>query len=293
LSWLTSNATSLILNPGNVNVTGSTSIAVSPTSSTTYTLTAANSSGSTSKSLTLSVTAASSGLSIPAGTKGYIQLSGTVNTSFASKVYDIDLFDTSASAIASLKQSGHIVICYFSAGTYENWRPDANQFPSSAIGSSVDGWAGENWLDIRNATVQSIMANRMNLAVSKGCNGVDPDNVDGYTQNSGFVLSMQDQINYNKYLAAQAHSRGLLIGLKNATELVSSLVSYYDFSVVEECFAYNECSMYSPFINQNKAVLNLEYSSYSSSICTQAASLKFSTAFYSLNLDGSKYQPCP
>jgi hypothetical protein len=233
----------------------------------------------------------SSGL--PAGTKWYWQLSGTVNTSVAANVYDIDVFDNSASTIASLKAAGHKVICYFSAGTYENWRPDASQFPSSALGSNVSGWAGEKWLDVRNSTVRSIMSQRMDMAKSKGCDGLEPDNVDGYANKSGFPLTSADQINYNTFLADQAHARGMIVALKNATDLVSSLVSKFDFAIVEECFRYKECSMYSPFVQQNKAVLNAEYTSYSSSICSQAASLKFSTVFYNLNLDGTKYQPCP
>src|SRR5205085_397108 len=79
-------------------------------------------------------------------------------------MYDVDLFDVSASQIAGLKAQGRDVICYFSAGSYEDWRPDANQFPASALGRS-NGWPGERWLDIRNATVRDIMKHRLDLAV--------------------------------------------------------------------------------------------------------------------------------
>jgi hypothetical protein len=233
-----------------------------------------------------------SATSIPAGTSWYWQLSGTVNTTRTAKVYDIDMYDTSAATIAQLKASGHIVICYFSAGTYENWRSDASQFPAAAIGNAVQGWAGENWLDTRNATVRSIMAARMDLAKSKGCDGLEPDNVDGYANNPGFPLTTATQIDYDSYLASQAHARGMVVALKNATDLVTSLVNNFDFAVVEQCFQYNECSFYSPFISQNKAVLEAEYKSYSSATCSQANSIDFSTAFYNLNLDGSVYQPC-
>jgi hypothetical protein len=238
-------------------------------------------------------TSTASSLSVPAETKWYWQLQGTVNMNIAAKVYDIDMFDNSANTFSALKQSGHIVVCYFSAGTWENWRPDANLFPTSALGSNVSGWQGEKWLDVRDSTVRSIMAQRMDLAKSKGCDGLEPDNVDGYANKSGFPLTMQDQIDFNTYLADQAHARGMIVALKNSTDLVSSLVGKFDFAVVEECFRYNECSAYTPFINQGKAVLNAEYTNYSSSVCTQAASLKFSTVFYNLNLDGSVYSPCP
>lgn len=234
-----------------------------------------------------------SALTVPVGTKWYWQLQGTINTSLSPKVYDIDLYDTSTTMISDLKKAGHIVICYFSAGTYENWRSDASQFPSSALGTNVDGWAGEKWLDIRNTKVREIMAKRMDLAKNKGCNGLEPDNVDGYDNGSGFPLTKSDQINYNKYLANQAHLKGMIVALKNATALVSSLVSNFDFSIVEECFSFNECDMYKPFITQGKAVLNAEYTTYSSTKCAKAATLKFSTVFFNRALNGNKFQPCP
>lgn len=53
LSWTALGATSLTLNPGNINVTGTTSRTVNPSSTTTYTLTATNPAGSTSQSVTV------------------------------------------------------------------------------------------------------------------------------------------------------------------------------------------------------------------------------------------------
>lgn len=296
LNFSVSGATSLIINPGNINVTSLTSYVVTPSISTTYTLTASNSSGNASASAGVTVSPASTDLKIPAGTKWYWQLQGTINTTINAKVYDIDMYDTSASLIASLKSAGHIVICYYSAGTYENWRSDASDFPASALGSNVDGWAGERWLDIRNTQVRDIMSKRMDLAKSKGCDGLEPDNVDGYDQASGFTLTKADQINYNTFLADQAHSRGMIVALKNAPALVSNLVNSFDFSVAEECFRFNECDSYAPFINQNKAVLSAEYIEYkpfSTATCNTAASSKLSTVFYNLPLDGTVYQPCP
>ncbi len=117
------------------------------------------------------------------------QLSGTLNTNYMVSVYDIDLFDTSASTISMLKSQGKRVVCYFSAGSSENWRPDFSKFLSSDMGKNLDGWAGERWLDTRSANVRAIMAARMDLAKSKGCDGVEPDNVDGYTNGPGFPLT--------------------------------------------------------------------------------------------------------
>ena len=226
-------------------------------------------------------------------TTWYWQLQGTLNTAVNAKIYDLDLYDSSVTTIQNLKSSGKLVVCYFSAGSYEDWRSDANLFPQIALGQNLDGWPGEKWLDVRNPDVRKIMAQRMDLAKSKGCDALEPDNVDGYSNKSGFPLTAQDQINYLRYLADQAHSRGLLIALKNSTDLVTSLVDQFDFAVVEECFKYNECEMYSPFIKKGKAVLNAEYTSYSTAVCTKAANLKFSTVFFNLDLNGKVFQPCP
>jgi hypothetical protein len=47
-------------------------------------------------------------------------------------------------------------ICYISAGSAENWRPDFQRFPKASLGKSLDGWPGEFWLDIRRADVSAI-----------------------------------------------------------------------------------------------------------------------------------------
>ena len=52
------------------------------------------------------------------------------------------------------------------------------------------------------------MQARLDLAVSKGCVGVEPDNVDGYQNSSGFPLTAADQLAYNRFLAGEARARG-------------------------------------------------------------------------------------
>ena len=195
----------------------------------------------------------------PAATTWQIQLQGTVNTSYPATVYDLDLYDTSDTLIQQLQQTGKKVICYFSAGSYENWRSDANQFTESDLGKPLDGWPGERWLDVRSANVKRIMQSRLDLAKQKGCDGVDPDNMDGYTNNPGPDFNANDQLEYNRFIAEQAHQRGLAVGLKNDLAQINELVDYYDFAVNEQCAQYNECELLLPFINQGKAVFSIEY----------------------------------
>jgi hypothetical protein len=219
------------------------------------------------------------------------QLTGTVDQSFNVQVYDIDLFDNDASVISSLHSKGRKVICYMSAGTYENWRPDASSFPSSVLGSG-NGWPGEKWLDIRQISILApIMRARMDLAVQKGCDAIEPDNIDGYSNNTGFPLSGTDQINYNRFLATEAHERGLSIGLKNDIDQVPDLVNDFDWALNEQCSQYNECNTLVPFINAGKAVFNAEYSGNSATFCPKMNALKISSIKKNLDLD-APMTPC-
>ncbi len=224
------------------------------------------------------------------GDSWYWQLQGNIVLNLSAKVYDIDLFDTPKSTIEMLHKEGKIVICYFSAGTYEEWREDSNAFANEALGNKLADWAGERWLDIRRIDVRKIMKNRLDLAMQKGCDGVEPDNVDGYKNTTRFALTYQDQLAYNRFLAKEAHKRGLLIGLKNDLEQIKDLVNDFDFAVNEECFEFYECSYYEPFLRENKAVFNAEYTKQD--ICDQARLIGISAAFYNKTLNGSLYQPC-
>lgn len=227
------------------------------------------------------------------------QLLGSVNTGYNVDIYDIDLFDSSDALIQQLQASGKRVICYFSAGSYEDWRSDAGSFNSAVLGNTLDGWPGERWLDIRAQNVKDVMTARLDLAVQKGCDGVEPDNMDGYANNSGFPLSADDQLVYNAFIANEAHQRNLSVGLKNDLDQVAALVNYFDFSVNEQCFEYGECGMLEPFISANKAVLNAEYlaiyvndTTARNNLCSDALNRQFSTLVLPLDLDDSFRYNC-
>jgi hypothetical protein len=226
----------------------------------------------------------------PVGTTWQWQLTGAVDTTKSVNVYDVDLFDVPQATIDALHRKGIKVICYVSAGTWENWRPDAVRFPASVKGKR-NGWPGERWLDIRQiGTLGPIMEARLDLCRSKGFDGVEFDNVDGYNNNAGFPLSYQDQLNYNAYLANEAHERGLSAALKNDVEQVADLAPYFDFTINEQCFQYDECdddrnSLVDHFIHQGKPVFNVEYDLAKSRFCAQARSWGFSSMKKNLDLD--------
>jgi hypothetical protein len=209
------------------------------------------------------------------------QLQGEVNAGWDVALYDVDLFDTPAATIQRLHDDGRVVICYFSAGSYEDWRADAGDFPAEVIGRRLAGWPGERWLDIRardaaQGALAPVMLARLDRAVEKGCDGVEPDNVDGYANATGFPLTADDQVDYVRWLAAEAHARGLSIGLKNALDLVPALVGDVDWALNESCFQYDECEALLPFVEAGKAVFGVEYEGDPADYCPRAVAMGFS-----------------
>lgn len=239
----------------------------------------------------------SGSLTLPPGTTWQWQLSGLpVDTSFDVQVYDVDLFETSDAEIATLHADGRTVICYFSAGSFETFRPDAADFPEPVKGSPLDPpFADELWLDIRAPEVRQIMQARLDLAVQRGCDGVEPDNVDGYANDNGFGLTAADQLDFNRFVAAEAHARGLSVGLKNDLDQLADLVDDFDWALNEECFTYDECALYADtFIAAGKAVLHAEYvdASQLDAVCAVTQPLGLSTLIKRIELDAYRL-PCP
>jgi hypothetical protein len=211
-------------------------------------------------------------------------------------MYDIDLFDNEASVITALHEQGRKVICYVSVGSREDWRPDADQFPASVIGNDYEGWPGENWLDIRQIDLLApIMRARLDLCKKKGFDGIEPDNIDGYTNDTGFPLTYEDQLKYNLWLAEEAHARGLSIGLKNDSEQAADLLSNYDWALTEDCFAEGWCKDMLPFIQMGKPVFAAEYTDTGvtlEQLCQEAKPLNFSLILKNRELDAWQ-QTCP
>lgn len=180
--------------------------------------------------------------------------------SLAVDMYDLDLFDTDAAQVAALQAAGRHVVCYISVGSWEDWRPDAEQFPAAVIGAPYEGWPGEYWLDIRQIDqLAPVLGARLDLCAAKGFDGVEPDNIDGYTNATGFAPSAADQLAFNRWLAAEAHARGLSIGLKNDPEQVADLLPFFDWALTEDCLAEGWCAELQPFIAAGKPVFAAEY----------------------------------
>lgn len=215
-----------------------------------------------------------------------IQYSGDINTSRNVDIYNLDLFDTDPTIISNLRTRNIFVMCYFSAGSFEDWRPDSKDFPAEILGKDYEGWPGEKWLDIRKIDLLSpIISARLDLAAQKGCDGVDPDNVNSYANDTGFPITYEDQLQFNIWLAEAAHNRGLSIGLKNDSEQIADLLPYFDWQLQEECFQYNECEQLLPFIEAGKPVFNIEYTLPTIDFCPQSNKLGINSIRKKLELD--------
>lgn len=211
-----------------------------------------------------------------------IQLSEPVTTpTLRASVYDLDLFDNSAETIAALQKLGRRVICYFSAGTYENWRPDAKDFPAAALGHDLADFDGERYIDIRSNAIRKIITDRIELAKTKGCDGVDPDNVDSYSVTTGFPLTSADAVDYITFMATEAHNRNVAIGLKNAGDLVNATLAVMDWEINESCVQYDECDLFQPFIGAGKPVFHIEYSDNATLSVLESACLANGTRGFS------------
>ncbi|MDP9241924.1 MAG: endo alpha-1,4 polygalactosaminidase [Actinomycetota bacterium] len=212
------------------------------------------------------------------------QLQWKVDTSVDVQMYDVDAFDNTKALVDSLHSDGRKVVCYISAGTWENWRPDAGDFPQSVLGAK-NGWPGERWLDIRKVSVlRPIMRARIRMCAQKGFDGIEFDNVDAHSNRSGFPLSAADQLRYNILLANMGHKFGLSTALKNDVEQVKRLLPYFDFTPNEQCFQYHECGTLQPFLDAGKPVFNVEYKLDIPQFCPQANAMNFNSLKKKLSL---------
>ncbi len=222
-----------------------------------------------------------------------IQLSDAPTAPFASvAIYDIDGFDASASLVAQLHAQHIHVLCYIDVGSWENFRPDAGRFSTQLLGKTLNGYPNERWLDIRQiAALAPILTARMQMCKNKGFDAIDPDNVNGYENDTGFPLTAQEQIQFNLFIAQTAHSLGLSVGLKNDIDQIPELLPYFDWALNEQCFEYQECSTLLPFIQSGKAVFEIEYNLKPSQFCSQANALDFNSLFKNVSLDAFRI-PC-
>ena len=221
------------------------------------------------------------------------QLQGRIDTSIPAGVYEVDGFNVSRQLVNRLHSQGRKVICYLDVGSWERFRPDRGRFPKSAIGKAYEGFPDERWLDIRRiGKLAPALRGRFELCRRKGFDAVEPDNVNGYTNDTGFPLTARDQLRFNRWVAREVRRRGMSVALKNDPEQARKLVRSFDFAVVEQCFQFSECGRFSPFVAAGKAVFVAEYEVEPAAYCERAAALGFSAIRKSYALTAQPWRPC-
>ena len=222
------------------------------------------------------------------------QLQGKVDTSVAANVYDVDGFETPAATVRKLHQQGRRAICYLDVGSWESYRPDAGRFPRSVLGRRYEGFPDERWLDIRRfRSFAKVLEHRFATCARKTFDAVEPDNLAGFENHTGFPLSAADQLRFNRWVARRVHAFGMAVALKNDPTQASVLVGNFDFAIVEQCFQYRECGSYRTFVDRDKAVFEAEYELEPDKYCDQAAALDFSAIGKSYDLFAAPWRTCP
>jgi len=223
------------------------------------------------------------------------QLQGTIDTSVPACVYDVDAFESSKHTVAVLHREHVKVICYVDVGSWESYRPDKGEFPRSVIGRRYEGFPNERWLDVAHFhRFEKPLEQRFEICARKGFDAVEPDNIAGWEKenHTGFEITRADQLRFNRWVARQVHARGMSVALKNDGRQAGQLLGSFDFAIVEECFQYQECGYYRPFIRAGKAVFETEYEQEPPQYCRAALAIGFSSIHKSYDLFAKPWQPC-
>lgn len=221
------------------------------------------------------------------------QLQGKFKLTPGVDVYDIDAFESTVGDVRAIHRHRDKAICYVDVGSWEDYRPDRGRFPKSVLGRRYEGFRDERWLDIAHFhKFASVMERRFDLCARKRFDAVEPDNVAGWENDTGFPLTRPDQLRYNRWVAHQVHKRGMAVALKNDPKQARRLVGDFDFAIVEECFRYHECGFYKPFVADGKAVFEAEYELPTSRFCAAAEALEFSAIRKNVELFSRPWEPC-
>jgi hypothetical protein len=227
------------------------------------------------------------------GTTWQWQLSGRIDLTVKAAVFDLDVDDTSAKTVKALHAKGRRVVCYVDVGTWESYRPDASKFPKKLLGKRVDGWPDERWLDIRRIDLLApLLRARMDTCRRKGFDALEPDWLNHYEEDTGFPITRADSIRFDKWVAREAHRRGLSVAQKNAPGLTSALRRSFDFAITEDCALYDECGSYKAYLSAGHAVLDAEYEQSTAQFCPETKRLGVTAIAKRLSL-GAWRRTCP
>lgn len=221
--------------------------------------------------------------------------SGLTNSEMlrSESVFDVDGFDTEVGVVAQLISNGKYPIAYFSGGTWEEWRDDADDFPEAALANPMDDWEGERWLDTREvALLQPIMEGRVAVARAKGFKAIEWDNLDVHenVSEAGIAVTEAQQKTYLLMLATITRAAGLAPIFKNCGPLSSWAVEHFDGCIAESPYKYNEIADYAPWWQAGKPLWVVEYSGTLN--CSDAVNKGIWLSKYTEDLDEPPISAC-
>lgn len=240
----------------------------------------------------------------PAGLYGWdwqigAQTAAQVSLPAGIRLIDLDGFETSAATVAGLKGQGLYPVCYVNAGSYEPYRPDSPRYPARLkLGVDPD-WTDEAFVDVRDvfrpdSVLADILRKRLTMCRDKGFAAVEPDNLQNDENVPGGVISTQQQVDFNGWLADEAHALGLAIFQKNGPDKVLlrdrtglRLVDKFDGILNESCQEFDECEPLAEYVRRGKPALNVEYTQKHLN-CAEARRLGINSMFRDLELRGGQ-----
>ncbi len=232
----------------------------------------------------------------------------TVVAPAGTALIDADLFTMSATKVAQLNTAGLYTVCYINAGSWQPGLPDSASYPDYLKLQADPDWPGEYFLDVTdvfkpNSVLASILRARLQLCKQKGFAAVEPDNLQNDENVSGGRITTQQQIDFNGWIADEAHAAGMAVFQKNGPDKIllqdrtgKMMVEKFDAILNEECQQFDECQPLAEYVSRGKLALNVEYSS--SLNCTMSNALDINTIRKDLPLHGATesgyaYQFCP
>ncbi|MFG2054864.1 endo alpha-1,4 polygalactosaminidase [Micromonospora sp. NPDC048930] len=221
------------------------------------------------------------------------QLAGPLDVTADADVFLLDPVRTTSTETTALRARDRRLVCQVHVGSYATTDPDADRFPADIRGTPVVGRPGSRWLDVRRwDVIGPVLADRFRLCRGKGFGAVALDDADAYLHRSGFPLSFDDQLLFNRRVARLARSLDLSPGLIDDVPQVAALAPDFDFAVNQECVRRRECAKLLPFADAHKPVFHVEYTGDPAAFCVTTVGYGFASILKDRTLDAWR-DPCP
>jgi hypothetical protein len=226
-----------------------------------------------------------------------LQLAAPLNLVRRADILALGLFDTAPERLRPLRARGTATLCHVAAGLWENWRPDARDFPETALGRSPTGWPGERWLDVRDPALRPLLERRLDLCRQRGFDGVLLARLDGHARDTGFAIRPEQQLAFNRWLAEAAHARGLAAGILGDLGQAAELAAAFDLLVADGCDAGDGCAAAArAFLASGKPVHLVAYTNAARRMdeaCAFAKELRAPLIFKTQYPNGKLHRRCP